>query len=197
MPNNDNNTPSFLRRTQTQNDVLSEETEKNHTPTQLSPPLSRRESEPTVLIENEADNLLPPRPNSRLRSKSPSLNSLRQGLKKANFISQCLTKQSKPKDLKVNVDNRDSVYKPASTSDKKEPLTSPNKARSSFLSFWQKPLRTQSTPSLADPKPLSLRRTSENDLDPVEEAIKSLENFGKLWGRALSYPFKSHYSRYG
>lgn len=108
------------------------------------------------------------------------------GLKKANFIAQCLTKQSKPtdKNLEVNIDNDDSVYKPTELEkkpSKKEPQPSPTKT-GRFLSFWQKPSRTQSTPSLADPKPLSLRRPSENDLtlDPVEEAIKSLENFGEF-----------------
>jgi hypothetical protein len=120
--------------------------------------------------------------------------SLKQGLKKANFIAQCLTKQNKnePKDPNLSVDVEESDYKPPASNknekpkketNKKEQLASPptKTGKSSFLSFWQRPSRTRSTPSLIEPKPLNLRRPSENDLtlDPVEEAIKSLENFGK------------------
>lgn len=166
-------------------------------PDKFSSPLERRDSEPAIALENN-DSQLPSRPNSRLspksRAKSPSLTSLKQGLKKANFIAQCLTKQNKPdqRDPNLKVDIDESVYKPPPNSNnekskkesnKKEQLASPTKsAKSSFLSFWQRPSRTQSTPSLVEPKPLSLRRPSENDLtlDPVEEAIKSLENFGEL-----------------
>lgn len=86
---NDNSpSVSFLRRTQTQTDVLDEDNKKhkNRDSSQFSPPLSRRDSEPAIVLENEANETetnLPPRPNSRLsakaRAKSPSLTSLRQG----------------------------------------------------------------------------------------------------------------------
>lgn len=184
-----NNSPAFLHRTHTSQDVLNEPDKlRRRESEQLSPPLNRRDSEPVIVLDNDD---FPSRPNSRLsaksRAKSPSLNSLKQGLKKANFIAQCLTKQNKPEqtELSVKVEDNEQAYKLATSDDnkskKKEQVVSP-KTRSSFLSFWQKPFRTQSTPSLAEPKPLSLKRPSESDLalDPVEEAIKSLENFGEF-----------------